>query len=95
VTLSPVLSLSHVLPCLPALKLSSLHLVIFKFSAINSACHFLHIYPLDFHLKNILWPLNSKKILWSNKFFKVPLVEFIFLKIKMAFASYETFDFES
>jgi hypothetical protein len=35
----------------------------------NSALHFLHIYRLDFHFE---------KILWSNKFLKVPLVEIIF-----------------
>jgi hypothetical protein len=37
---------------------------------------------------------NSIKILWSNKFSKYLLVDFIFLKIKITFASYETLDFK-
>jgi hypothetical protein len=38
----------------------------------NLAFHFLHIYRLDFHLKKIFLPSISEKILWSNKFLKVP-----------------------
>jgi hypothetical protein len=38
----------------------------------NSALHFLHIYHLDFHLKKNILPSNFEKILWSNKFLKVP-----------------------
>jgi hypothetical protein len=33
---------------------------------------FLHIYRLDFHLKKKTLPSNFEKILWSNKFLKVP-----------------------
>jgi hypothetical protein len=44
----------------------------------NSTHHFLHIYPLDFPFANIFLPSGSKKILWSNKFLKYPLVEIIF-----------------
>jgi hypothetical protein len=75
-------ALSHVLPCFPILIQSSVHLVIFKhpylthmksdFSAMNSILHFLHIYRLDFHLKNKILPSNFEKILWCNKFLKVP-----------------------
>jgi hypothetical protein len=43
-----------------------------NFSAMNSTLHFLHIYHLDFHLKKNILPLNFEKILWSNKFLKVP-----------------------
>jgi hypothetical protein len=42
------------------------------FSAMNSTCHFFHIYNLDFHLKKIFLPSNFENILWSNKFLKVP-----------------------
>jgi hypothetical protein len=42
------------------------------FSAMESALHFLHIYHLDFHLKKSILPSNFEKILWSNKFLKVP-----------------------
>jgi hypothetical protein len=61
----------------------------------NSSLHFLHIYYLDFHLKKNFLPSNFEKILWNNKFLKVPLVELFSMKIKMAFASYETLGFES
>jgi hypothetical protein len=36
------------------------------------ALHFLHMYHLDFHLKKNILPSNFEKILWSNKFLKVP-----------------------
>jgi hypothetical protein len=85
VALSHVSPLSHVLPCFPILMHSSLHLVIFKhpylthmksdfrnFSAMNLALHILHIYHLDFHLKKNILPSNFEKILWRNKFLKVP-----------------------
>jgi hypothetical protein len=62
----------------------------------NSALHFLHMYYLDFHLKKKILPSNFEKILWYNKFLKVPLCRHVFfMKIKMAFASYETLGFES
>ena len=80
-----VLPLSHVLPCFPTLKLSSLHLVIFRHPylthlkydskknyAMNSTLHFSHIYYLDFYLKKNFLPSNFEKILWSTKFLKVP-----------------------
>jgi hypothetical protein len=38
----------------------------------DSALHFLHIYHLDFQLKKKILPSNFEKILWSNKFLKVP-----------------------
>jgi hypothetical protein len=38
----------------------------------NLACHTLHIYRLDFHLEKDILPSNFEKILWRNKFFKVP-----------------------
>jgi hypothetical protein len=76
------------LPCFPTLKLSSLHLVIFRhpyfthiiiwspipefFNAMNSTRYFLHVYYLDFYFKKIFLPSNFEKILWSNKFLKVP-----------------------
>jgi hypothetical protein len=61
----------------------------------NSALHFLHIYHLDFHLKEKILPSNFEKIPWSNKFLKVPPCRDYFpMKIKMAFASYETLGFE-
>jgi hypothetical protein len=44
----------------------------------NSTLHFFHIYYLDFYLKKKILPSNFVKILWSNKFLKVPLVEIIF-----------------
>jgi hypothetical protein len=44
----------------------------------NSTLHILHIYHLDFHLKKKILPSIFEKILWSNKSFKVPLVEIIF-----------------
>jgi hypothetical protein len=44
----------------------------------NSALHILHIYRLDFHVKKKILPSIFEKILWSNKSFKVPLVEVIF-----------------
>jgi hypothetical protein len=87
-------ALSHVLSCFPTLKLSSLHLVIFRhpylthiwspilelFSAMNSARYFLHIHHSDFYLKKIFLPSDSEKILWSNKFSRYPLEEIIFFK---------------
>jgi hypothetical protein len=86
VAFSHVSPLSHVLPSFPMLILSSIHLVIFRhqylthtknlilenFSAINSTLHFLHIYCLDFYLKKKFLPSIFEKILWSNKFLKVP-----------------------
>jgi hypothetical protein len=73
VPLSHVLSLSLVMPCSSTMKLSSLHLVIFKypylidmksnsgnFSAMNSTHHFVHIYRLYFHMKKILFPFQGK-----------------------------------
>jgi hypothetical protein len=79
-------ALSHVLPCFPILILSLLHLMIFRypylilefFGAMDSTLHFLHIYRLSFYLKKKILPSNFEKILWNNKFFKVPLVEIIF-----------------
>jgi hypothetical protein len=44
----------------------------------NLTLHFLHIHLLDFHLKKKILPSNFEKILWSNKFLKVPLVEIVF-----------------
>jgi hypothetical protein len=44
----------------------------------NWALHFLHDYRLYFHLKKKILPSNFEKILWSNKFLKVPLIEIIF-----------------
>jgi hypothetical protein len=38
------------------------------------ALHFLHIYHLDFHLKNKILPSIFEKILWSNKFLKVEII---------------------
>jgi hypothetical protein len=38
----------------------------------NSIYHFLHIYHLDFPFKEVFLPSTSEKILWSNKFLKVP-----------------------
>jgi hypothetical protein len=85
VALSYVSPLSHVLPYFPILILSSLLLVIFrhpyfthmksdlkKISATNLALHFLHFYLLNFHMKKNILPSNFEKILWSNKFLKVP-----------------------
>jgi hypothetical protein len=46
----------------------------------NSALDFLHIYHLDFYLKKTILPSNFEKILWSNKFLKVSLVEIILYK---------------
>jgi hypothetical protein len=68
VALYPMSPIFHVLPSFPTLKLSSLYLVIFGyphlihmkfdsgyFSAMNSACHFLHFNRLDFVLEeNVL-----------------------------------------
>jgi hypothetical protein len=45
----------------------------------NSTLHFLHIYHLDFHLKKKILPSNFEKILWSNKFLKVPPCKNYFL----------------
>jgi hypothetical protein len=56
----------------------------------NLALHFLHIYHLDLHLKKKILPSNVEKILLNNKFLKVPFLEIDSMKIKMAFASYET-----
>jgi hypothetical protein len=61
----------------------------------NSALHFLHIYCLDFHLKKKILPSNFEKILWSNKFLKVTLIETIFYENKTAFAFYEILGFGS
>jgi hypothetical protein len=36
------------------------------------ALHFLDMYHLDFHLKKNILPSNFEKILWNNKFLKVP-----------------------
>jgi hypothetical protein len=44
----------------------------------NLVFHFLRIYHLDFYLKKKILPSNFEKILWSNKFLKVPLVKIIF-----------------
>jgi hypothetical protein len=49
-------------------------------SAMNSALHFLHIYRLDFHLKKNILPSKFEKILWSNKFLKVPPCRNYFLR---------------
>jgi hypothetical protein len=38
----------------------------------DSVLHFLHIYHLDFQLKKNILPSNIEKILWNNKFLKVP-----------------------
>jgi hypothetical protein len=43
----------------------------------DSALHILHIYHLDFHLKKNILPSNFEKILWSNKFLKVPVCRII------------------
>jgi hypothetical protein len=89
--------------------LSSLHLVIFRytylthmksdfriFSAMNSTLHFLYIYHLDFLLKKKILPSIFEKILWSIKFLKVPSCwNCFFIKIKMTFTSYETMGFKS
>ena len=85
VALSYVSPLFHVLHYFPNLKLSFLHQVMFKhpyltyvnfyleiFSAMNSTHHFLYIYCLDFYLKKIISPSSFEKILWNNKFLKVP-----------------------
>jgi hypothetical protein len=95
-------TLPHVLLCFPTLKLSSLHLIIFshpnlthmKSNSGNFLCHdwtlcLLHIYRLNFHLKNNFLPSNFENILLSNNFLKVPHCKFLFFwKIKMTFASY-------
>jgi hypothetical protein len=58
------------------------------FNAMNSSLHFLHIYHLDFYLK--------KKSCLYNKNLKVPPCRnYFFIKIKMAFASFETLGLES
>jgi hypothetical protein len=70
------------------LMLSLLHLVIFKhpisliqspileiFHIMNSALHFLHIYRLDFHLKEKILLSIFEKIPWSNKFLQSPILE--------------------
>jgi hypothetical protein len=79
VALSPMSPLSHVLPCFPTLKLSSLHQVIFrhpylthmKFDCGNLLCYeSITILPSTIwisHSKKKFLPLNFK-ILWSNKF---------------------------
>jgi hypothetical protein len=82
--------LSHVLPYILTLKLSSLHQVIFRHPYLthmksdfrNLECHgFSMSFPphllFEFHLKKKMLPSNSEKILWSNKFLKYSLVEFI------------------
>jgi hypothetical protein len=51
-------------------------LILGSFSVMNLVHHFLHIYHLAFHLKKFYLPSNFEKILWSNKFLKVPRVEF-------------------
>jgi hypothetical protein len=38
----------------------------------NLALYFFHIYYLDFHLKKKILPSKFEKILWSNKFLKIP-----------------------
>jgi hypothetical protein len=38
----------------------------------NLTCHFLYIYCLDFCVKKIFLLPKPKKILWGNKFLKVP-----------------------
>jgi hypothetical protein len=48
-------------------------------SAMNSTLHCLHIYHFDFQLKKKILPSNFEKILWSNKFLKVPLCRNYFL----------------
>jgi hypothetical protein len=45
----------------------------------NPTLHFLHIYLLDFHLKEKILPSIFEKILWSNKFLKVPSCRNYFL----------------
>jgi hypothetical protein len=42
------------------------------FSAMNLPLHFLHIHRFDFYLKKKSLPSNLDKILWSNKFLRVP-----------------------
>jgi hypothetical protein len=44
----------------------------------NSPRHFFYIYYLVFYLKKIFLPSNYVKILWTNQFFKVSLVEIFF-----------------
>jgi hypothetical protein len=46
------------------------------FSHVNTH-HSLYICCLDFHMKKKFSPSNSNKILWSNKFLKITLVEII------------------
>jgi hypothetical protein len=54
------------------------------------------LFVLYFPLEEKYLPSNSVKILWSNKFMKVPPCKiFLFLKIKMTFASYENLGFKS
>jgi hypothetical protein len=62
----------------------------------NSALHFHHIYRLDFHLMKKILPQTLRRFYGITSSSRYPLVEIIFtLKIKMAFASYETLGFES
>ena len=94
VALSLMLPLSCMLACFSTLKLSSLHLVMFKHpylihmksnsiknSTIDSTFHF----HLVFHFKRIFLPSNSKKILQSKKSFKVPPCIIIFWKSRWHF----------
>ena len=75
------------------MKLSSLHKMNFRhsyiihvkfdigiFNAITSTRHSLQIYYLDFPFNEIVFPSNSKKTLWSNKFSKYPFINIIFWK---------------
>jgi hypothetical protein len=89
VALSHVSLLSHVLPCFPILIQSSLHLVIFKHPYLThtksdsrnlKCCEFSTSFSSHLRFR---FPLEGKnlafeKILWSNRFLKVPLVEIIF-----------------
>jgi hypothetical protein len=92
VALSYVLPLSHVLPCFPIVMLSSLHLVIFRYPYLSHTksdfrkfcCYefntsFSSHLPFRFPLKKKFLPSIFKKILWSNKSFKVPPCKNYFL----------------
>jgi hypothetical protein len=60
------------------------------FSALNSTHHFIHIYCLDFQLKKISCLQTLRRFYGVTSFSRYPLLEFIFLKIKLFFASCET-----
>jgi hypothetical protein len=77
--------LSHMLPCFPIIILSLLNLMIFRhlyFTHVKSdfrifKCHefntlFSSHLLFGFHLKKKILPSNFEKIIWSNKFPKVP-----------------------